>query len=781
MDFFNNEDFELLAKWAGKKVVADNPEHQKVKNRLKLTYEKVEHWMRLIVNDLGQGYESKIRKDPKNMGHNFESYLWGQIYLDGTKKTSKIALTPVVTKDRKIILKIDVMERRLEGDRDEVDDLINSSGMESYKEWAYDDVANLNWVDFLAESMPYARTFSKNLTTLNALINRVGIVASMAWNSNKWAGDPSQEDLIHSSGFAHVNTFGTTHEAINFGHKTLPAEAEGYFIGYTPKFNAPKTPKREDVEVIFLTSQHIDTKKYVIVGYYKNPVIKERFARTKSLHPIYDKYDYGNFKSKVDDIFLLEKPVLFDEDKFLPKGKERALQGFNYIDGRCIDAIFKEIEKENNMSTSATAPTDYLDLDSKNVIFYGPPGTGKTRMIQNLTELFTTIPNNTNHNIPFDKLKNLTWWECLAYALADRGEWTSVPALKKHPIIVQKLRMQANNSISNTIWLQLMSHTIHQNEFVKTPLEKRYEPLIFEKDDKSQWRLVAGWESLVPEIDELVKKYKNSSNATGEQQKNYKFITFHPNYSYEDFILGIKPDTDEQEGVRYVKTSGKFKEICDEAKLEENKNKNYAVFIDEINRGNIPAIFGELITLIEDDKRGMEIDIPGTSEKFCVPDNVWIFATMNTADRSVESLDLALRRRFIFKGIYPDPKVLNGKVIDGVNLEELLRAVNERIEILKDQDHMIGHSYFLRVNDLEDLKSCFQNRILPLLKEYFHNDFSKIGLILGRKFVEILRDNKDSIFADFDPDLVEEFEDHISYRFTSSEKWTADFFKSIYA
>jgi len=174
-------------------------------------------------------------------------------------------------------------------------------------------------------------------------------------------------------------------------------------------------------------------------------------------------------------------------------------------------------------------------------------------------------------------------------------------------------------------------------------------------------------------------------------------------------------------------------------------NNNYVMIIDEINRGNVSQIFGELITLIEPDKRmgcseALEVTLPYKKDKFSVPSNLYIIGTMNTADRSVEALDTALRRRFSFIEMAPEYGLLDGRAVDGIDLGKLLRTINDRIEALLDKDHAIGHSYFLRVFKGEcSLKDVFFNEIIPLLQEYFYGNFGRIELVLGTGFVEPIR------------------------------------------
>lgn len=212
----------------------------------------------------------------------------------------------------------------------------------------------------------------------------------------------------------------------------------------------------------------------------------------------------------------------------------------------------------------------------------------------------------------------------------------------------------------------------------------------------------------------------------------------------------LKPDN-QNNGIQYHIVPGVFKRICKRAELD-SKN-DYAIFIDEINRGNIANIFGELITLIEPDKRQgqdrantIEVTLPYSKEPFSVPDNLYIIGTMNTADRSIEALDTALRRRFSFIEMPPEITLLEGKNIDGIKLDLLLETINLRIEKLIDKDHQIGHSYFLDINSLKELKGVFRYKIMPLLQEYFYGNYNRIGLVLGKAFV---KKNPPVQFADF--------------------------------
>ena len=211
-------------------------------------------------------------------------------------------------------------------------------------------------------------------------------------------------------------------------------------------------------------------------------------------------------------------------------------------------------------------------------------------------------------------------------------------------------------------------------------------------------------------------------------------VTFHQNVAYEDFIEGIRPVL-RKGRLAYKLRAGMFKRIAKAAK--RNPDKRFVLIIDEINRGNIAKIFGELITLIEDSRRlgqpdETRVTLPYSGKAFGVPDNLYLVGTMNTADRSIQLLDTALRRRFTFIEAMPDPNHhLIGRDVGGVDCRKMLTAMNERIAALLDREHQIGHTYLLEVDDIRKLSDTFRNRILPLLQEYFFDDWAKIRVVLG--------------------------------------------------
>ena len=230
------------------------------------------------------------------------------------------------------------------------------------------------------------------------------------------------------------------------------------------------------------------------------------------------------------------------------------------------------------------------------------------------------------------------------------------------------------------------------------------------------------------------------------------FTTFHQSYGYEEFIEGIKPYTDDEtKAISYSVEPGVFKLFCEKAseitdvdsQLETQENtKPFVFIIDEINRGNISKIFGELITLIEGTKRAGEPEaacaiLPYSGETFSVPSNVYLLGTMNTADRSIALMDTALRRRFSFDELMPDADVLRkigADKVDDLDVAAMLEKINERITFLYDREHTIGHAFFTRLKDeptIAALSAIFKKSVLPLLQEYFYEDYQKIQLVLG--------------------------------------------------
>ncbi len=287
-------------------------------------------------------------------------------------------------------------------------------------------------------------------------------------------------------------------------------------------------------------------------------------------------------------------------------------------------------------------------------------------------------------------------------------------------------------------------------------------------------------------LDSIAEEAKKSYSAVLERYNWYKadgliaFTTFHQSYGYEEFIEGIKPvmskdikpamDADDTNGgdIRYTVVDGLFKKFCNQSVVSAKK-KNRVFIIDEINRGNISKIFGELITLIEPSKRmgqseGIQVKLPYSQKLFGVPDNVYIIGTMNTADRSIATIDTALRRRFRFQEMMPDAEVLKDIRVEDISVAEMLVRINQRISVLYDREHTIGHAYFMPLKEnptIEQLAEIFEHDILPLLQEYFYEDYEKIRLVLGdnqkenreEQIIRVVKNDYTKLFGSAEIDL----------------------------
>jgi 5-methylcytosine-specific restriction protein B len=215
-------------------------------------------------------------------------------------------------------------------------------------------------------------------------------------------------------------------------------------------------------------------------------------------------------------------------------------------------------------------------------------------------------------------------------------------------------------------------------------------------------------------------------------------LTFHASYSYEDFIEGFRPVDNDSGSLVLRLEHGIFRRICDKA--QANPKQNYLVLIDEINRANVAKVLGELITLLEKDKRGLMIDLPQSKDSFTIPSNVFLLGTMNTADRSIKLLDAAMRRRFAFIELMPDPSLLSGGKVGNLALDDFLIELNRRIAAKAGREKQIGHSFLLDkdgpVVEPEEFARRFRQEILPLLQEYCYEDYRVLATYIGDKLVD---------------------------------------------
>lgn len=386
----------------------------------------------------------------------------------------------------------------------------------------------------------------------------------------------------------------------------------------------------------------------------------------------------------------------------------------------------------------------------KNLILYGPPGTGKTYWADKIAKklIEPQLKQSQSETTFFQTIiEGLTFYDILALTMYKKnpdGKYF-VKELQEDKLIQSRFALNPVKNQNSNIWGYLQAHT--DPEYLNVKIALRNPPYLFNKTEDAKWFLTENGKEYVQDnlADQL------TSINIGPPRENLpenfiRWITFHQSYSYEDFVEGLRPviDPNETGQLSFEMKIGVFRNLC---VLANNDSENtYILIIDEINRGNIAKIFGELMTLIEANKRSnLSVELPYSKEKLTIPENLLIIGTMNSSDRSIALLDLALRRRFAFYEVLPEPDLLDeitiSTVEDTLKIGALLQNLNKRIVGLVGVDYQVGHSYFMPLgiitNDQEKLlllEDIWNYQIFPLLREYFYGQNELLKQIIPSFF-----------------------------------------------
>lgn len=517
-------------------------------------------------------------------------------------------------------------------------------------------------------------------------------------------------------------------------------------------------------------------------------------------------------EEKCNALFKMQKDNILDY-----KFKEK-IDKFEEIKDRLFDVFLHLSSYINNLSKDDfKIIKDYNMMNNNpplNQILYGPPGTGKT--YQTIDKALEIISKEEKIQIPSkdDRINRKKMFD--EYVKNGQIVFTTFHQSYGYEEFIEGIKPDINKTAENS---QEVNYKIEKGVF-KELCEKaldNYENSIlnaYELNKKIELKeKVENFLNWLLETNEPISKTKGGNffvvdindktvmiYSEGVERFDGNFnlsisifmelLKHHDefNNAAEMFKKVFDRDYADRTHTYYFNLVKKFKAYEKQSTVKnENKKNNdnslkpYIIIIDEINRGNVSKIFGELITLIEPSKRigekeELKITLPYSGEKFGVPKNVYIIGTMNTADRSITSLDTALRRRFEFIEMMPKPNVLSDNC-EGVNLQKLLEAINTRIEYLLDREKTIGHAFFIGVDSLEKLKKVFQNKIIPLLQEYFYNDYALIDAVLNKNGMLEKQDINNDYLKNM-KDFIER--DNGIYKFSNSKDWDKSTFIKIY-
>ena len=414
----------------------------------------------------------------------------------------------------------------------------------------------------------------------------------------------------------------------------------------------------------------------------------------------------------------------------------------NYIKSNCknfeiMESNYKNEEDETDTLNKGeyTFQNNGPQTQPLNQILYGPPGTGKT--YYTINKAVEIIDNKFYMKYKKNRKKLKKKFE--EYKKAGQIEFVTFHQSYGYEEFVEGIKAKTTDKgieykIESGIFKKLCKQAKKSDLFSIGQKISKYEIMSISDEllklKRENGSIIPIPRYLLDEVFELISK-----NIITVDDLNNKTAIDKMDRTTEKFIINGYPNI--------------FRDLANyylENKSNSIENKNHILIIDEINRGNISKIFGELITLIEPNKRigadeALHVKLPYSNKSFGVPQNLYIIGTMNTADRSIALMDTALRRRFDFTEMMPQLDLLKNEnssdlEVNGINIKSLLETINKRIEYLYDRDHTIGHAYFIELKDLEKqnietLSNIFKNKIIPLLQEYFYDDWEKIRLVLA--------------------------------------------------
>ncbi|WP_248850919.1 McrB family protein [Thiomicrospira microaerophila] len=421
-----------------------------------------------------------------------------------------------------------------------------------------------------------------------------------------------------------------------------------------------------------------------------------------------------------------------------------------------------------------------------NTILYGPPGTGKTFNTVDLAWQVLNPSDSAETSRPgsIQELKArypgqvefVTFHQSFSYEDFVEG----IQAKSNDGKISYQIESGVFKRIAKSALKNLEDSQKSVNQLAEDlNFDKRYDAFITHAiESEAAFKKKKGTEFKIINTDDerLTVESPDSTFSGGEVQLKVEELkrVLQSDYPFQsarevhEQIFINKYKYTRQEDTYYLSLVNAFRQfnvpVEPSSQADEVSQKPYVLIIDEINRGNISRIFGELITLIEPSKRAgndeaIEVTLPYSKEPFSVPNNLYIIGTMNTADRSLALMDTALRRRFDFIEMMPQPDLVT-EDLEGVNLRNMLAVMNQRIEALYDREHTLGHAFLMSVDSLDDLRHAFKNKILPLLEEYFYDDWQKIRWVLGASADNFYQRQRFShLFTDADaPNDIEKFQ-----------------------